>query len=271
MRIEVYVDDDKHPINTIKPPEKFQLDSTKLADGPHQLLFKAIDDKGDFTTKTISFVVQNGPEIIVHGIDDNDTLSGEIDVLANAYGAKIGDEFEPVRMETPRPVPTWAWVLFLVIIGWSAGYISLAMGGKMNNSEFDFVKKLSSEKVVNVSVQDSKNEKTADDNWVALGAQVYGNNCSSCHQSSGAGLPNVFPPLKGNAAVLDSDPKLHIEAVINGLSNKEIDGVLYASPMPAFGSSLTNEEIAAVINHERTSWGNDAPLITAEEVLKFRK
>ena len=276
MKIEVYIDDDKEPISIIRPPEKFQLDSTKLHDGPHQLLFKAIDKSGDFTTKIVNFNVQNGPAIVVHGIDEDDTLSGQISVLANAYGAKVGDEFEPVRMETPRPVPTWAWVLSLVVIGWAAGYISLALNGAMSNEHFNVVKESSQSVEKTVKPADSaepsieENASNQSQDWVALGNKVYGNNCSSCHQASGTGLPGVFPPLKGNPAVVDENPQVHIEAILNGVANKEIDGVLYTSPMPAFGSLLSDEEIAAVVNHERKSWGNDAVLVNPEDVLKLR-
>jgi cytochrome c oxidase cbb3-type subunit 2 len=40
--------------------------------------------------------------------------------------------------------------------------------------------------------------------------------------------------------------------------------------MPPFASQLNDEEVAAVANHERTSWGNDASEITAEDVKKVR-
>ena len=103
-----------------------------------------------------------------------------------------------------------------------------------------------------------------------LGAQVYGNNCSSCHQLNGEGLAGVFPPLVGNAVVLNDDPQEHVWVIINGLSDKEIDGVQYSSPMPAF-HHLSDEEIAAVVNHERTQWGNKAPTVTPEQVQKIRQ
>ncbi len=40
--------------------------------------------------------------------------------------------------------------------------------------------------------------------------------------------------------------------------------------MPAWADQLSDEEVAAVINHERTSWGNGAKLITTEDVKKLR-
>ena len=274
MLIEVYLDDQKSPIDIVKPPERFTFDSTNINDGPHRLLFKVIDEDGQISTKQVDFTVQNGPSIEIHGIRDNDTLSGEISILANAYGSKIGDEFEPVRMETPRPVPTWAWVLFLIVLGWAAGYISMALSGKVNimPDTATISEKVKTQKKVagQVKAIDSNPASTTDNDWVALGEQIYGNNCSSCHQKNGMGLPTVFPPLKDNPAVLSDDPQDHIAAIINGLSGKTIDGVDYASPMPAFGQSLSDDEIAAVVNHERTQWGNSAKLINADVVKKAR-
>lgn len=103
-----------------------------------------------------------------------------------------------------------------------------------------------------------------------LGASVYATSCASCHQDKGQGMAGVFPPLVDDPVVLDEDPTEHIQIVLEGLQGKEINGVAYASPMNAFADILNDEEIAAVINHERTSWGNDAPTITPEDVAKIR-
>jgi len=104
----------------------------------------------------------------------------------------------------------------------------------------------------------------------AMGASVYASNCASCHQPDGEGIPGTFPPLKGNEVVTAKDPTRHVEIVLFGLQGKTIDGVKYSSPMPAHEHVLTDAEVAAVVNHERTSWGNNAPTVTAEEVKKIR-
>jgi cytochrome c oxidase cbb3-type subunit 2 len=41
--------------------------------------------------------------------------------------------------------------------------------------------------------------------------------------------------------------------------------------MPPVGTNanLTEMDIAAIINHERTSWGNNAKKVTAEEIKKI--
>lgn len=71
--------------------------------------------------------------------------------------------------------------------------------------------------------------------------------------------------------VINSDKTdQHIKIVLFGLEGKVINGVKYATPMPSWESQLSDEEIAAVINHERSSWGNKGKLVSPEEVSKIR-
>jgi len=102
------------------------------------------------------------------------------------------------------------------------------------------------------------------------GTIAYATTCQACHQQNGEGLPNTFPPLKGNKVVLDADPAKHLEVILNGLSGKEIDGVSYAAPMPGFGAALNDTDIANIANHERSSWGNNAKLVTPDDVKAAR-
>ncbi|MEJ2697859.1 MAG: c-type cytochrome, partial [Candidatus Sulfobium sp.] len=104
----------------------------------------------------------------------------------------------------------------------------------------------------------------------AKGASLYAAHCASCHQSDGEGTPGVFPPLKGDPVVTAADPTRHIEIVLTGLKGKTINSVKYPAAMPAHEDSMTDAQIAAAVNHERTSWGNNAPTVTEEDVAKVR-
>lgn len=260
MQIEAYLDDADRPFRTISPPETFKLDTESLPDGAHELRLVAVDDDGTRSERRVRFFVRNGPAIAIHGIEQDDVVSGEISILANAYGSRIGDAFEPQRIESPVPIPTWAWVLVLCIFAWGAGYVALEL------HERDSLPLVA--RVTGAVNEPSPTAAAAD--WTALGAQVYGNNCSSCHQLNGTGLAGVFPGLVGNVAVIDTDPTDHIVAILQGLSGKVIDGVSYPGPMPPFGAALSDEEVAAVVNHERRQWGNEAPLVSPEQVAALR-
>lgn len=97
------------------------------------------------------------------------------------------------------------------------------------------------------------------------GGLLYQNNCQACHQANGEGIKGAFPPLKGSAVVLDDSPEILIDIILSGYNGREEYG-----EMPAVGTlnRLTAEEIAAIINHERSSWGNKARNVSAIEVEK---
>lgn len=104
----------------------------------------------------------------------------------------------------------------------------------------------------------------------AKGEALFTTNCAACHQAGGTGLPGAFPPLKGNAAVNDDDAAKHIDVVLHGLSDAEIDGVKYGSPMPPFAGSLSDADIADIIDYERSAWGNHGKPISAADVAAAR-
>lgn len=106
----------------------------------------------------------------------------------------------------------------------------------------------------------------ADNKALPDGKALYATHCQACHQENGEGLKGAFPALKGSKIVTDPDPGLMLSIVMKGYDARPEFGT-----MPAVGTNanLTAEEIAAIINHERTSWGNNASSVTSEEVLKL--
>jgi hypothetical protein len=66
-----------------------------------------------------------------------------------------------------------------------------------------------------------------------------------------------------------ADPKAQIGIVLHGLHGAKIKGTAYASQMPPF-AQLSDNDIAAIIDHERTSWGNAAPIINPDDVKRAR-
>jgi mono/diheme cytochrome c family protein len=106
---------------------------------------------------------------------------------------------------------------------------------------------------------------------VADGKQLFAANCQACHQATGQGLPGVFPPLAGSPLVT-GDPVVLSQIVLHGLTGPvEILGTTYNGVMPAFGEQLGDTELAAVLTHIRSEWGNQAPPIDAAAVGAARK
>jgi cytochrome c oxidase cbb3-type subunit 2 len=104
----------------------------------------------------------------------------------------------------------------------------------------------------------------------AKGRALFTANCAACHQATGQGLPGAFPPLKDNAVVNDADPTAHIHVVLRGLQGVAVAGVVYNSPMPPFADTLGDEDIANIINYERSTWGNHGAPATARQVAAER-
>jgi len=70
--------------------------------------------------------------------------------------------------------------------------------------------------------------------------------------------------------VNDPDATQHIHVVLHGLQGANVGGVAYASPMPPFGTTLSDADVAAIINYERSSWGNRGTPVTADQVAAQR-
>jgi cytochrome c oxidase cbb3-type subunit 2 len=104
----------------------------------------------------------------------------------------------------------------------------------------------------------------------AKGAALFTANCAACHQASGEGLPGAFPPLKGNDVVNDDDATMHVKVVLSGLHDSKVGGVAYASAMPPFAATLSDAEIADIVDYERSSWGNHGKPVTAAQVVTER-
>lgn len=100
------------------------------------------------------------------------------------------------------------------------------------------------------------------------GASLYTANCQSCHQANGEGLTGAFPALKGSKIVLDDNPELYVDIIMNGYNGRESEGY---GPMPNVGTmaNLSADEVTAIMNHERSSWGNNARKLEVAEVQKL--
>lgn len=108
--------------------------------------------------------------------------------------------------------------------------------------------------------------KTAGASTVLDGENLYTQTCAACHQANGKGLPGAFPSLAGSSIVNDKDPERLVKIILQGYDAREEFG-----QMPGFASQLTDEEIAAIASHERSSWGNNAPEVTVDEVKRIRE
>jgi nitrite reductase (NO-forming) len=107
------------------------------------------------------------------------------------------------------------------------------------------------------------------DEQVAAGAQVFARTCAACHQPTGQGIPNVFPPLAGSDFLL-GDKTRSVGIVLNGLQGAvTVSGKTFNGAMPSH-SFLSDDDIANVLTYVRNSWGNEGAPVTREEVAAQR-
>ena len=107
---------------------------------------------------------------------------------------------------------------------------------------------------------DDPNKKWTVDELKTKGEQVYAAQCVACHQATGKGLPPAFPPLAGSR-------------VVNGPKTAQVAIVLKGKPGTAMASfaQLTDVDLAAVITHTRSAWGNKGDAVMPAEIKAARK
>jgi len=103
---------------------------------------------------------------------------------------------------------------------------------------------------------------------IELGRQLFTSICAACHQPTGRGLPNVFPPLAGSD-FLNADKNRAIKIVINGRQGEVIvNGRKFNNSMPKF--PLGDNDIANVLTFVYNSFGNAGLEVQPDEVKLLR-
>ena len=108
----------------------------------------------------------------------------------------------------------------------------------------------------------------------AEGQKVYMMVCFACHQPTGMGMPNMFPPLAGSDWANAPKADRIIRIVLHGLSGPvTVKGLPFNTPapiMPPQGAMLNDTQIANVLTYIRNSFGNAAGAVSPDEVKAIR-
>lgn len=121
--VTLFLDDEQQPLASFKSPINFELDTRKLADGEHVLRIVSKDPSGREGVRRVPFVVRNGPDISIEGLNDNEVVDGVIPVMISAYGKGDQKVFLIEGSETPRSIPGWVWITHLLFGGWAVYYL----------------------------------------------------------------------------------------------------------------------------------------------------
>ncbi len=110
-----------------------------------------------------------------------------------------------------------------------------------------------------------------DDAEMQAGQAVYAKLCIACHEADGSGAPRIYPPLPANALLQSINPSSTLRIILDGAHTVTTPRAPNTGEMPAYARQLSDEQVAAVTNYIRNSWGNAAPLVTPAQVAKARK
>ncbi len=103
---------------------------------------------------------------------------------------------------------------------------------------------------------------------IKFGERIFTTICAACHQPTGRGVPNVFPPLAGSD-FLNADKNRAIKIVINGRQGEvTVNGLKFNNSMPQF--PLTDEDVANVLTFVYNSFQNSGIEVAPEEVKALR-
>jgi mono/diheme cytochrome c family protein len=102
------------------------------------------------------------------------------------------------------------------------------------------------------------------------GSKLYEQHCAQCHGDNGQGVANAYPALAGNRAVLMPQKANLVQIVLSGGYAPATQGNPRPYGMPPFVLDLTDADIAAVLTHIRSSWGNHANAVSELEVNRIR-
>ena len=102
------------------------------------------------------------------------------------------------------------------------------------------------------------------------GLKVYDRHCATCHGEQGQGAPGIYPALAGNRAVLLGEPTNLVQALLYGGYGPATAGHPRPYGMPPFVLELDDRDIAAVLTHIRSQWGNQASEVTPLQVNRIR-
>lgn len=105
---------------------------------------------------------------------------------------------------------------------------------------------------------------------LAAGKDLYEKNCADCHGKEGEGHDPEAPPLAGNRAVTMPAAVNSIRMILFGGYSPGTAGNPRPFGMPPYSLTLSDEEIAEILDYVRTSWGNAASPIVGEDVSANR-
>ena len=102
------------------------------------------------------------------------------------------------------------------------------------------------------------------------GARLYETHCLGCHGEKGECVPGAYPALAGSRVVKMATPANLVHIVLEGGFPPSTAGNPRPFGMPPFATTLSNDDVADLLSHIRTAWGNNGAAVSALVVSRYR-
>jgi sulfur oxidation c-type cytochrome SoxX len=117
--------------------------------------------------------------------------------------------------------------------------------------------------------EDATTAKLLDNADRSPGALGYVAQCAPCHRMNGQGTPRLFPALAGNPVVETDNPSSLIQITLTGGAMARTPADKTRPSMPEL-AKLDDRTVADILTFIRTSWGNKASPVSANDVAAMR-
>lgn len=125
-------------------------------------------------------------------------------------------------------------------------------------AEPDYSNWINEQKQKMATMAQASTKEWTKDELMQQGEKVFNTICAACHQVSGLGVPGIFPALKGSS-IATGPLAAHLNIVLHGKAG---------TAMQAFGTQLSDADLAAVITYERNAFGNQTGDVVQPAVVK---
>lgn len=181
----------------------------------------------------------------------------------------IDESYEPTELKNPVPWPFIAIAIALAI----AGGITLYVNAQATEDGEDAQRARTAveEGTAPVDVTAAETRAAGGDLSASQGGALFSTYCATCHQTNGSGVRGAIPPLDGSRYVV-ADAQVPAAILLRGIAGPiEVKGEMYSGRMPTFHATLTDDQIALILTHVRSTWSNKASGVAPEQVAAVRQ
>jgi mono/diheme cytochrome c family protein len=167
---------------------------------------------------------------------------------------------EPTAARSHLPI----WIIMVMLV-------LLYVGGMYFNGHSGWFDSKVYAPYVSLAELESYQPKSGAAAAAAQGRKIYESICGTCHGPDGLGKPGQAPPLAGSEWVIAKGHNRLAHIPLAGVNGPlQVNGKEWNMAMAAMGAALSDADLANVLTYIRTSWGNKAGEVSADDIKAVR-